>query len=84
MHRTFLPIVSVSELREKLHNVIDLDQTSIFQAKEIVSEKTGKSVLDKFCHWINYDHQIQFPHEQTHDLAVYITRRDIGPAGMLI
>ena len=51
------------------------------QAEEIVEEKTGKSVLDKFCRWINYEQQLRFPNEQSHDLAVYITRQDIGPAG---
>ena len=50
------------------------------QANEIVREGDGKSTLDRFCAW-NVHNKARGHHSKTYDVALYVTRKNIGPAG---
>ena len=45
-------------------------------------EQQAKSTLEKFCSWIHYEHQNQYPYGVDYDIAAYLTRKEIGPAGI--
>ena len=52
-----------------------------YQADSLVVEGEGKRTLDRFCHWVHYQRPSKYPYETSFDMAVYITKKDIGPAG---
>ena len=47
----------------------------------MVIKGDGKETLDRFCHWANGEKPKNKNRDEDFDVAVYITREEIGPAG---
>ncbi len=44
-------------------------------------EQQAKSTLERFCSWVHYENQRRYPDSIQYDIATYITRKELGPAG---
>ena len=51
------------------------------QAKSFLVKDEAKRTLDNFCHWAYSKTPRRHSNPERHDIAMYLTRYDIGPAG---
>ncbi|GAB1610637.1 A disintegrin and metalloproteinase with thrombospondin motifs 3-like [Argonauta hians] len=51
------------------------------KANEIVNEANAQATLDQFCQWSSHKFHENRNTDTSHDLAIFITKKDIGPAG---
>lgn len=55
------------------------------QADDIVVKENAKKTLDRFCQWTEKHQRPSNPFDSTwYDVAVFLTRENIGPAGNTI
>lgn len=51
------------------------------QVRQLVVKGNGRESLDRFCHWSSNEKPKNRNKDEDFDMAVFITKEDIGPAG---
>ena len=52
-----------------------------FQTAEIVKENDGTGTLGRFCRWTGREKMNDFYGREQYDVAIYLTRKELGSAG---
>lgn len=54
------------------------------QSRDIIDESNAQTTLDRFCLWSNNFYAKNKEKESNYDISIFLTRRNIGPAGNLL
>lgn len=66
------------KIKVVLKRVVVLEERD---SRTIVDESNAQNTLDRFCQWSNRFHMKNRDKESNYDIAIFLTRRNIGPAG---